>query len=62
MRAALNLKGLSHDCLPLSLLKGEQASRAHLARNRQGLVPTLVTDPGAPPQSPAHIIAWTCIR
>lgn len=57
VRAALNLKGLSYDYVPLSLLKGEQASAAHLALNPSGLVPTLVTPQGALPQSIA-ILEW----
>tara|TARA_R110002072_G_scaffold1309_2_gene10687 strand:+ start:8123 stop:8770 length:648 start_codon:yes stop_codon:yes gene_type:complete len=57
VRAALNLKGLSYDYVPLSLLKGEQASVDHLALNPSGLVPTLVTSQGALPQSLA-IMEW----
>lgn len=57
VRAALNLKGLGYDYIPLSLLKGEQASAAHLALNPSGLVPTLVTPQGALPQSLA-ILEW----
>lgn len=51
VRAALNLKGISYDNIPLSLLKGEQASAEHLALNPSGLVPTLVTQEGSLPQS-----------
>ncbi|WP_295508066.1 maleylacetoacetate isomerase [uncultured Sulfitobacter sp.] len=57
VRAALNLKGLEYDYIPLSLLKGEQASPEHLALNPSGLVPTLVTPQGALPQSLA-ILEW----
>lgn len=57
VRAALNLKGLEYDYVPLSLLKGEQASAAHLALNPSGLVPTLVTAQGPLPQSLA-ILEW----
>jgi maleylpyruvate isomerase len=57
VRAALNLKGLAFDYIPLSLLKGEQASAEHLALNPSGLVPTLVTPQGALPQSLA-ILEW----
>ncbi len=57
VRAALNLKGLSYDYIPLSLLKGEQASAEHLALNPSGLVPTLVTPDGPLPQSMA-ILEW----
>lgn len=57
VRAALNLKGLAYDYVPLSLLRGEQASADHLALNPSGLVPTLVTAQGALPQSLA-ILEW----
>ena len=57
VRAALNLKGLRYDYVPLSLLKDEQASAEHLALNPSGLVPTLVTSQGALPQSMA-ILEW----
>lgn len=57
VRAALNLKGLKYDYVPLSLLKGDQASAAHLALNPSGLVPTLVTPQGPLPQSLA-ILEW----
>ena len=57
VRAALNLKGLDFDYVPLSLLKGEQASADHIALNPSGLVPTLVTEQGPLPQSLA-IIEW----
>ncbi len=57
VRAALNLKGLSYDYIPLSLLKGEQANEDHLTLNPSGLVPTLVTPQGALPQSMA-ILEW----
>lgn len=57
VRAALNLKGLDYDYIPLSLLKGEQASPEHLVLNPSGLVPTLVTPQGSLPQSLA-ILEW----
>ncbi len=57
VRAALNLKGLDYDYVPLSLLKGEQSSTEHLVLNPSGLVPTLVTPQGALPQSLA-ILEW----
>jgi maleylpyruvate isomerase len=57
VRAALNLKGLEYDYVPLSLLSGEQASADHLALNPSGLVPTLVTPQGPLPQSLA-ILEW----
>ncbi len=57
VRAALNLKGLKYDYIPLSLLKGEQGSAGHIALNPSGLVPTLVTPDGPLSQSMA-IIEW----
>ncbi|MDQ7729610.1 maleylacetoacetate isomerase [Halomonas sp. SpR8] len=44
VRIALNLKGLDYDQVPINLVKGEQRSGDHLARNSQGLVPSLVLD------------------
>ena len=57
VRAALNLKGLSYDYIPLSLLRGDQSSPEHLMLNPSGLVPTLVTPKGPLPQSLA-ILEW----
>ncbi|KHA50368.1 maleylacetoacetate isomerase [Sulfitobacter geojensis] len=57
VRAALNLKGLGYDYVPLSLLNGEQSGAEHLALNPSGLVPTLATPQGALPQSMA-ILEW----
>lgn len=57
VRAALNLKGLEYDYVPLALLKGEHAAPEHLALNPSGLVPTLVTPQGPLPQSMA-ILEW----
>ena len=44
VRIALNLKGLDYDQVPVNLVKGEQRVGVHLARNPQGLVPSLVLD------------------
>ncbi|UBR51675.1 maleylacetoacetate isomerase [Halomonas sp. FeN2] len=44
VRIALNLKGLEYDQIPVNLVKGEQRGGEHLARNPQGLVPSLVLD------------------
>ncbi|AQU84121.1 MULTISPECIES: maleylacetoacetate isomerase [unclassified Halomonas] len=44
VRIALNLKGLDYDQVPVNLVKGEQLSGDYLARNPQGLVPSLVLD------------------
>lgn len=57
VRAALNLKGLPYEYVGHSLLEAAHKGEAHLALNPQGLVPTLVTDQGALPQSLA-IIEW----
>jgi maleylacetoacetate isomerase/maleylpyruvate isomerase len=43
VRIALNLKGLTVEHIPVSLLANEQSAAAHLARNPQGLVPALDT-------------------
>lgn len=44
VRIALNLKGIAYRSVPVDLIKGEQASSAHLARNPLGLVPVLEVD------------------
>ncbi|MBA2690326.1 MAG: maleylacetoacetate isomerase [Burkholderiales bacterium] len=41
LRIALNLKGLNHQQVPVSLLKGEQLADSYKAINPQGLVPAL---------------------
>lgn len=46
VRIALNLKGLGHDQVTIDLVNGEQRGGDNLARNPQGLVPTLETDTG----------------
>jgi len=52
VRIALALKDLDYGYEPVDLLKGEQKSTDYLAKNPNGLVPTLVTDDGhAIPQS-----------
>jgi len=57
VRAALNLKGLHYDYVPLSLLAGEQHGAKHLALNPSGAVPTLMTGQGPLSQSMA-ILEW----
>ncbi|MBT2771987.1 maleylacetoacetate isomerase [Halomonas sp. ISL-60] len=47
VRIALNLKGLDYDQVPINLVKGEQRGGDHLARNPQGMVPSLVLDDGS---------------
>ncbi|MDN5785924.1 maleylacetoacetate isomerase [Pseudorhodobacter sp.] len=44
VRIALNLLGLPYASTPVDLVKGEQNSPENLARNPQGLVPTLEID------------------
>lgn len=44
LRIALNLAGISYRCAPIDLIKSEQKSPAHLARNPQGFVPVLDID------------------
>lgn len=57
VRLALELKGLAYEQAPVNLLKGEQASDAHLARNPQGRIPVLEADGRLLRQSPA-ILEW----
>lgn len=42
LRIALNLKGLDYDLVPVNLLKSEQLSEEHRARNPSASVPLLV--------------------
>ena len=44
VRIALNLAGLAYDRVMVDLLAGDQQGAANLARNPQGLVPTLEID------------------
>tara|TARA_Y100001001_G_scaffold143305_1_gene148531 strand:- start:691 stop:1326 length:636 start_codon:yes stop_codon:yes gene_type:complete len=46
VRIVANLKGIALDHHSVNLVKGEQREADNLARNPQGLVPTLVTDQG----------------
>jgi maleylacetoacetate isomerase len=57
VRIALNLKGIDYEARPVNLVAGEQRNAANLARNPQGLVPTLEVDGVAIPQSLA-ILDW----
>lgn len=57
VRIALNLKGVVYRSHPVDLRAGEQHGEANLARNPQGLVPTLEVDGTALVQSLA-IIDW----
>jgi maleylacetoacetate isomerase len=44
VRIALNLLGIEFESVPVNLLKGEHKAPENLARNPQGLVPTLEID------------------
>src|SRR5690606_33449557 len=44
VRIALNLLGIPFESVPVNLLEGEQKAPENLARNPQGLVPTLEID------------------
>lgn len=55
VRIALNLLGLDYTAIPVDLVKGEQRSPDNLARNPQGLVPTLLIDGQSLTQSLAII-------
>lgn len=44
VRIALNLCGIGFESINVDLLKGEQSTPAHLARNPQGFVPVLELD------------------
>lgn len=44
VRIALNLKGVAYTAVPIDLVKGEQGSAEHKARNPQGFVPALAID------------------
>ena len=44
VRIALNLLGIAYDSVAVDLMQGEQGQAANLARNPQGLVPTLEID------------------
>jgi len=46
MRIVLNLKGIEYEHVSVNLVKGEQRSAEHLARNPLGLVPALELDNG----------------
>ena len=46
LRIALNMKGAEYRYVPVNLVKGEQRSEAHLARNAQGYVPVLELEDG----------------
>ncbi len=59
VRIALNLKGLSYAIVPINLLRegGDHRRQEYLARNPQGLVPTLEVD-GVPLTQSLAILEW----
>lgn len=59
VRIALNLKGLSYTIMPINLLRegGDHRRQEYLARNPQGLVPTLEVD-GVPLTQSLAILEW----
>ncbi|MFG5379945.1 maleylacetoacetate isomerase [Yoonia sp. R2-816] len=58
VRAALNLKGLGYDYIPYVLRNGETRNADYLARNPQGLVPTLQLPDGTALIQSLAIIEW----
>jgi len=58
LRAALNLKALDYDYVAYALRKGETRTPDYLARNPQGLVPTLELEDGTSLAQSLAIIEW----
>lgn len=58
LRAALNLKGLDYDYIPYVLRNGETRTPDYLAKNPQGLVPTLELEDGNFLTQSLAIIEW----
>ncbi|AVW90289.1 maleylacetoacetate isomerase [Celeribacter baekdonensis] len=58
LRAALNLKGLDFDYIPYVLRDGETRTPEYLAKNPQGLVPTLEREDGTFMTQSLAIIEW----
>lgn len=58
LRAALNLKGLDYEYIPYALRKGETRTAEYLAKNPQGLVPTLEKEDGTFLTQSLAIIEW----
>ena len=58
LRAALNLKGLDYDYVPYALRKGETRTPEYLAKNPQGLVPSLEREDGEVLTQSLAIIEW----
>lgn len=58
LRAALNLKGLDYDYIPYVLRTGETRTPEYLAKNPQGLVPTLEREDGSYLTQSLAIMEW----
>lgn len=58
LRAALNLKELDYDYIPYVLRDGETRTPNYLAKNPQGLVPTLEKDDGSTLTQSLAIMEW----
>ncbi|WP_417263843.1 maleylacetoacetate isomerase [Celeribacter sp.] len=58
LRAALNLKGLEYDYIAYVLRDGETRTPEYLAKNPQGLVPTLETEDGSFLTQSLAIMEW----
>lgn len=58
VRIALNLKGVPHERREVHLVKGEQRSAEHVARNPQGFVPALDIGSGRVLTQSLAIIEW----
>lgn len=58
VRIALNLKGVAYERVQVHLVKGEQRSPEHLARNPQGFVPALDIGNGVILTQSLAIIEW----
>ncbi len=56
VRMALNLLGVGFEAIPVDLLQAEQVGAANMARNPQGLVPSVETrqEPSPPLLEPAQ--------
>ncbi|MCB1637954.1 MAG: maleylacetoacetate isomerase [Thiothrix sp.] len=58
LRAALNLKGLGYDYVPYALKARENEAPAYLAKNPQGLVPSLELEDGSVLTQSLAIMEW----
>ncbi|MGB0411136.1 MAG: maleylacetoacetate isomerase [Pikeienuella sp.] len=58
LRAALNIKGLDYDYVAYALRKGETRTPEYLAKNPQGLVPSLEREDGSVLTQSLAIIEW----